>query len=219
MKRNLRFWTRYTWESTYVEWAVVAVLAVLTALGADQMQFQLLASLIPYYLFISAVLCIIMLNYSSQTLYIPLLISMGETRRNILLGFHYYRCLIIAATVALSALLWALVPCEMSSIGLRSIPTILTVLVIASALGSLMGTIYAKCKWLSIAIVVLICGSMGGMGGFLFSGGFELVETSAIDIVSILRRLPWWLAAAALALFGVDVVFQWLLLRRQEVKL
>ncbi len=219
MKRNLRFWTRYTWESTYVEWAVVAVLAVLTALGADQMQFQLLASLIPYYLFISAVLCIIMLNYSSQTLYIPLLISMGETRRNILLGFHYYRCLIIAATVALSALLWALVPCEMSSIGLRSIPTILTVLVIASALGSLMGTIYAKCKWLSIAIVVLICGSMGGMGGFLFSGGFELVETSAIDIVSILRRLPWWLAAAALALFVVDVVFQWLLLRRQEVKL
>ena len=219
MKRNLRFWTRYTWESTYVEWAVVAVLAVLTALGADQMQFQLLASLIPYYLFISAVLCIIMLNYSSQTLYIPLLISMGETRRNILLGFHYYRCLIIAATVALSALLWALVPCEMSSIGLRSIPTILTVLVIASALGSLMGTIYAKCKWLSIAIVVLICGSMGGMGGFLFSGGFELVETSAIDIVSILRRLPWWLAAAALALLVVDVVFQWLLLRRQEVKL
>ena len=219
MKRNLRFWTRYTWESTYVEWAVVAVLAVLTALGADQMQFQLLASLIPYYLFISAVLCIIMLNYSSQTLYIPLLISMGETRRNILLGFHYYRCLIIAATVALSALLWALVPCEMSSIGLRSIPTILTVLVIASALGSLMGTIYAKCKWLSIAIVVLICGSMGGMGGVLFSGGFELVETSAIDIVSILRRLPWWLAAAALALFVVDVVFQWLLLRRQEVKL
>ena len=176
MKRNLRFWTRYTWESTYVEWAVVAVLAVLTALGADQMQFQLLASLIPYYLFISAVLCIIMLNYGSQTLYIPLLISMGETRRNILLGFHYYRCLIIAATVALSALLWALVPCEMSSIGLRSIPTILTVLVIASALGSLMGTIYAKCKWLSIAIVVLICGSMGGMGGFLFSGGLSLIH-------------------------------------------
>lgn len=219
MKRNLRFWTRYTWESTYVEWAVVAVLAVLTALGADQMQFQLLASLIPYYLFISAVLCIIMLNYSSQTLYIPLLISMGETRRNILLGFHYYRCLIIAATVALSALLWALVPCEMSSIGLRSIPTILTVLVIASALGSLMGTIYAKCKWLSIAIVVLICGSMGGMGGFLFSGGFELVETSAIDMAGVLRHLPWWLVLAAAALFVVDVVFQWLLLRRQEVKL
>ena len=219
MKRNLRFWTRYTWESTYVEWAVVAVLAVLTALGADQMQFQLLASLIPYYLFISAVLCIIMLNYGSQTLYIPLLISMGETRRNILLGFHYYRCLIIAATVALSALLWALVPCEMSSIGLRSIPTILTVLVIASALGSLMGTIYAKCRWLSIAIVVLICGDMGGMGGFLFSGGFELVETSAIDLVGVLRHLPWWLVLAAAALFVVDVVFQWLLLRRQEVKL
>ena len=107
----------------------------------------------------------------------------------------------------------------MSSIGLRSIPTILTVLVIASALGSLMGTIYAKCKWLSIAIVVLICGSMGGMGGFLFSGGFELVETSAIDMAGVLRHLPWWLVLAAAALFVVDVVFQWLLLRRQEVKL
>lgn len=219
MKRNLRFWTRHTWESTYVELGIVAVLAVLTVLGADQMQFQLLASLIPYYLFISAVLCIMMINYGSQTLYIPLLISMGETRRNILLGFHYYRCLIIAVTVALSALLWALVPCEISSTGLGSIPTILTVLVIASALGSLMGTIYAKCKWLSIIIVVLICGGMGGMGGFLFSGGFELVETSAIDMAGVLRHLPWWLVLAAAALFAVDVVFQWLLLRRQEVKL
>jgi len=34
-----------------------------------------------------------------------------------------------------------------------------------------------------------------------------------------LERLPWWLVMTALAAFGLDVAFQWLLLQRQEVKL
>lgn len=220
MKRNLRFWTRYTWESAGVELWLVVVLVALTALGADRMQLEAMASVIPYFLSISAILCMIMVNVGSHSLYIPLLLSMGETRRNIFFGFHYYRALIIAVTLSACAVIWALAPCEVSSIGLRSIPTLLTVLVAASALGSIMGTLFTKWKWVAMILIVILCGGMGGCLGFFFSGGAaELLTVGTAELAAVLQTLPWWLVLAAAVLFLLDMGFQWLLLRRQEVKL
>ena len=64
----------------------------------------------PYYLVTAALLTIILMNYGTQATYVPLLLSLGETRRNLMLGFHYYRALIIVATLAVSALIWAFLP-------------------------------------------------------------------------------------------------------------
>ena len=220
MKRNLRFWTRFTGESTAGELVVVAVLLAITTLGADRLQLEVVASVVPYFLCVSAVLCMIMINLSCHTLYIPLLLSLGETRRNIFFGFHYYRTLIITVTLALSALIWALAPCDISSIGLHSMPTLLTVLVIASSLGGIMGTLFTKWKWVGMILVVLICGGMGGCMGFFFAGGAtELLSADIAKLVSLFLALPWWLVLAAAVLFLLDMGFQWLLLRRQEVRL
>jgi len=38
-------------------------------------------------------------------------------------------------------------------------------------------------------------------------------------LVSYLMKTPWWLAAAALAAVALDAAFQWVLLRKQEVRL
>lgn len=220
MKRNLRFWTRFTGESAGGELVVVAVLLAITTLGADRLQLEIVASVVPYFLCAASVLCMIMINLSCHVLYIPLLLSMGETRRNIFFGFHYYRALIIAVTLAVCSVIWALVPCDVSSIGLRSIPTLLAVLIAASAVSSIMGTLFTKWKWVSMILIVLICGGMGGCFGFLFSGGAEELLTADISkLVSLFLSLPWWLALAAAVLFLLDMGFQWLLLRRQEVRL
>lgn len=220
MKRNLRFWTRFTGESAAGELVLVAVLLAITTLGADRLQLEVVASVVPYFLCVSAVLCMIMINLSCHTLYIPLLLSLGETRRNIFFGFHYYRALIITVTLALSALIWALAPCDISSIGLHSMPTLLTVLVIASSLGGIMGTLFTKWKWVGMILVVLICGGMGGCMGFFFAGGAtELLSADIAKLVSLFLALPWWLVLAAAVLFLLDMGFQWLLLRRQEVRL
>lgn len=199
---------------------MVAVLLAITTLGADRLQLEVVASVVPYFLCVSAVLCMIMINLSCHTLYIPLLLSLGETRRNIFFGFHYYRTLIITVTLALSALIWALAPCDISSIGLHSMPTLLTVLVIASSLGGIMGTLFTKWKWVGMILVVLICGGMGGCMGFFFAGGAtELLSADIAKLVSLFLALPWWLVLAAAVLFLLDMGFQWLLLRRQEVRL
>ena len=220
MKRNLKFWTRYTWETGSAILGLAAIFAVLTAFGAEGLELGLFASVVPYYLCMSAIFIMLMINTGSQVLYVPLLLSMGELRRNVLLGFHYYRALIIAVTTVLCALIWLLIPGEVSSIGLRSIPTILCVLILAASAGSIMGTLFSKWKWLGIIIMVLICGGAGGMAGFAgvtAVEGFSLGDTA--KMVSYLLTLPWWLITAMLVSLAADVAFQWLLLRRQEVKL
>ena len=219
MRRNLKFWTRYTWESSYSQLGVVAVLAVFTAIGAEGLDWGLFTSVIPYYLVVSAVFCMILINYGSQLLYVPLLISMGETRRNIFFGFHYYRLLIISVTLSLCALIWLLVPGEVSAVGLRSIPTILVLLVISSSMGSLMGTAFGKWKWVATLFIMLVAGAGGGLVGYTIMDGLRLEEASTLELAGYLEKLPWWLAVIAVVVLAGDMVFHWTLLRRQEVKL
>lgn len=221
MRRNLRFWTRYTWESMGVELSITAILTVIAAFGAEGLELARFAAVVPFFLCISAIFGMVMINSGSQTLYVPLLLSMGETRRNVLLGFHYYRALIIAVTLGLCALVWLLIPGEVSSAGLRSIPTILCVLLFASAVGSIMGTIFVKWKWAGTALIVILCGGMGGImgmtGATAANGGFDYAAT--LELVGFLIKFPWWLALAAAVALALDLVFQWLLLRRREVRL
>ena len=219
MRRNLRFWARYTWEGMQVVALVLAILLVLSAVGASRLELAALATSAPAYLLLAAGMTIIMLNYSAQALYTPLLLSMGETRRNIFLGYHFYRALIIAVAVGLSALIWALVPGEIARLGLRNIPSILAILVIVSALGGIIGTLYAKWRGAATVMLVVVFGILGGVGGFSFAGGGEDVARLVERAASTLAEFPWWLMLAAAGILALDVCFQWLLLRRQEARL
>lgn len=219
MRRNLRFWTRYTWEGMQVVVLVLAILLVLSAVGASRLELAALAATVPAYLLLAAGLTIIMLNYGTQVVYIPLLISMGETRRNIFAGYHFHRVLIIAAAVGVSALIWTLVPGEFSRLGLSNIPSILAILVAVSSLGSIMGTIYFKWRWAATVLLVVVFGMFGGVGGFSVAGGGEDVAQLVEKAARFLAEFPWWLALAAAAALAADAAFQWLLLRKQEVRL
>ena len=218
MKRNLRFWTRYTWECTGVVLCITVVLAALCAFSEENLDVRTFATATPYFLCVSTVFCILMGNSGTHTLYVPLLLSMGETRKNVLAGFLYFRGLIIAVTTALCALIWLAAPGEASAVGLRSIPTILCVLVTCSNLGSIMGTLFVKWKWVGMIVIIIICGVGGGLVGFASAAGGVLL-TNALELAVYLAATPWWLAAAAAVSLGLDLGFQWLLLRRREVKL
>ena len=219
MKRNLKFWTRYTWESAGMVLCTAAVLVVASLFSAEGVDFAVFATVVPYYLCVAAVFVMMMVNSGAQTLSVSLLLAMGETRRNILLGFHYYRALIIAVTLALCSVIWLLAPGEVSAVGLRSIPTILCTLAIGYSLWSMMGTLFIKWKRAGVVLIILLCGAAGGTVGFVGAtgGGFSVLQV--LEIVSCLETLPWWLLAAAPASLALDVGFQWLILRRQEVKL
>jgi len=220
VKRNLKFWTRYAWECAGVTLALAAVLSVIAVVGAEGLDLRTFAAVVPYYLCVGAVFCVLMVNPGTHSLYMPLLLSMGETRRNVLLGFHYFRALMIAATLALCALIWLVAPGEASGMGLRSLPTLFCVLLAASNLGSILGTLFTKWKWLGTVIIIVICGFAGGTMGFAgVSMGEGVAVAKTMELAAYLTATPWPLAAAALASLGLDAAFHWALLRRQEVKL
>ena len=60
-------------------------------------------------------------------------------------------------------------------------------------------------------------GMLGATGAIAANGGFSQADT--LMLVSYLMKTPWWLAAAALAAVALDAAFQWVLLRKQEVRL
>ena len=216
MRRNLWFWARYTWEGMQVVVLVLAILLVLSAVGASRLELAALATSAPAYLLLAAGMTIIMLNYSAQALYTPLLLSMGETRRNIFLGYHFYRALIIAVAVGLSALIWALVPGEIARLGLRNIPSILAILVIVSALGGIIGTLYAKwrggghrdagsgVRHLGRGRRLLLCRRRGGCGP---AGGARRLDSGGVPLVADAgrRRDPCFGCVLPMAAAAIDI--------------
>lgn len=225
MRRNLRFWTRFTWENVEAELIVVAFFLVFGAISGDAVWaggngLADFVALAPFYLIIAAVLCVMMISPGCQTLYIPLLIANGEPRKNIFWGFQYHRFLLIAVTSAVSALVWILTPSEISDACLSCLPMILLGLVISSSLGNLLGSVYVKWKWAGVVVMVLFFGLCGGLVGWMGStGGFEMAGVSLFVLGLATMSLPWQMAAVAAALLAVDLGVQWLLLRRREVKL
>lgn len=220
MKRNLKFWTRYTWECTGLLLVIAVALSVIAAFGAEGLDLRTFATVVPYFLCIGSIFCILIGNSGTVTLYVPLLVSMGETRRNVFFGFRFFQALIIAVTTALCALIWLLVPGEVSALGLRSIPTILCILIIFSALGSIMGTLFVRWRWVGTLFIIVVCGLAGGIMGFTgVAAGKGLASAKTMELAAHLVTTPWWLAAVVAVSLAADLSFHWLLLRRQEVKL
>lgn len=219
MKRNLKFWTRHTWETAGVELVIVAVFAAISLVSSSGLEWSLFFSTLPLFLIVAAVFCMILVNSTTQMLYNPLLLSMGETRRSVFFGSCYFRVLIVGVTVALCAVVWLLSPDEISAVGLKSLLNILVLLTCASALGNLFGTLYVKWKWLGVVLLALTGGVIGGSSGILLSTGINLQRNLVAKVTGMLQELPWWVFLIALVLLACDLFFHWMILRRQEVKL
>ncbi len=220
MKRNLKFWTRFTWETAGVDLAIAGLISLFAVVGAEGLNLKLFVTVAPYFLCIATIFGMMMINTGAHSIYVPLLLSMGETRRNVFLGFRYYHALLITVATAACAIIWLAVPGEVSSVGLRSLPTLICILMITASYGSIIGTIFVKWKWAGNVMIILLCGGLGGLMGFLgVAASMETLLSTALSIASHLKELPHWMILTAFVSVGLDLLFQWLILRRQEVRL
>ena len=226
MRRNLRFWTRFTWEYVGAELIMVGIFLLVGLFSSDWIWADGVSGLMdflalfPFYLIIAAILIVMMTGPGVQTLYIPLLVSCGEPRKNVFWGMQYHRFLMIAATSLICAAVWGLVPSEISDAGLQCLPVIIAVLVIISAFGGLMGAAYVRWKWLGILIILVFFGGFGGLVGWLFTSdrlGFGDMALAVENLSGF--SLPWLVAAVAAVLLAVELSVLWLTLRRHEVRL
>lgn len=219
MRRNLKFWTRYTWENAEILLALTALLGVLMLLGRDRPAWDVFAARVPYLLLMSGCFTLYLVNTSSHTLYIPLLIGMGETRRNILYGFLYYRLLAIAGTLAACGLIWALIPGEASRQGLRHMPILLAAMLLVSALGSIAGTLTGRWKWVGIVAVMIPSGIFGGLIGYLGIGGGMRLEKVLGVVSRVLTGTAWPLVLATAAALAADGLLQHRIVMTREARI
>ena len=226
MRRNLRFWTRFTFEYVGVELLVVGLFLLIGLISNDWIWDEGVSgltdflSLLPFYLIFVAVILLVLTGPGLQMLYVSLLVSCGEPRKNVFWGLQYHRFLMIAVTSLLCACIWLLVPGEVSEAGRQCLPVIVTGLVILSAAGGLIGTAYMRWKWLGVLSIVLCSAGFGGTIGWLtISKGLDFTALPLAAGNLYTWFLPGQLAAAAVILLALDLTAQWLTLRRREVKL
>ncbi len=219
MRRNLKFWTRYTWENAEILLAVTALLGVLMLLGRERPAWDVFAARVPYLLLMSGCFTLYIVNTSSHQLYIPLLIAMGETRRNILYGFLYYRLLAIAGTLAACGLIWGLIPGEISREGLRHLPILLVTMLLASALGSIAGTLTVRWKWVALVAIMIPSGIFGGLIGYMGVGGGTRLEKVLQVASRLLTGTVWPLVLATAVLLAVDGLLQYRVVMTREAKI
>lgn len=216
MKRNIRFWGRYGAEGMIMVFCVLAAIEGFSLLFGYG--FETLASFLSelrMLLMTFATIMLFLLNNSAQTLYIPLLLSHGETRKTVFIGHTLTKLLICAITVILLAAL-ALLSGEDGA--MRVLPTQMLILLIFSAFGGIVGILLVKCKWIGTLIFLLACGGFGLTIGLLFTS-----SSRAEILIRILQEVaqysPWWLCAVTAVFVLTDLCCQWAVLRRAVVRL
>ena len=218
MMRGTRFWLRYYLETMGIGFGVGAVMLILNGLGAGREVLSGVLASTPYYIAMGCALAIMMVCFSTHILYIPLVLSLGSTRREVYLGFLLYRICSALTPLLAALLIWLPLPGEIAESGRALLPTIGLLLLYAVTAGSLMGAVYQKLRVLGLILLVNICGDVGGSVGLLMSmneaGGNLFSQIFGwMDQWSLVGLILGILMAAA------DLIVTFVLLKRREVKL
>ena len=216
--RNLRFWRRYALELLAVGLGVSLLCLVVSALGAKPEALPGVLMCMPYYLSMGCAFALILCCFSIHISYLPLVIAMGSTRREAFWGFLWCRLSVVAAAAALSLLVWLLLPGDIARDGLTVLPLLALVMLLAASLGSLMGLLYQRWRWLGIGILAILSGLVGA--------GASITVMSSARGTALLSKwmgpLGTWMAVGAilwLLVGAADLLLTRNALRRRDVKL
>ena len=213
--RGLRFWMRYFLETLGVGLLVGLFFLVLMGFGAEGDAMEAVLFCIPYYITLGCALSIMIVAFSTHILYIPLVLSMGSTRREAYWGFLLYRLASAAFPMLISLIVWLIMPGDIARDGLQVLPMMALVLLSMIHFGSLAGLAYQKLKILGIILLMVICGGVGGIASLLING-FNLDLSGILGAMSqvwVIGVLVWLILAA------MDLLATYLALRSREVKL
>ena len=212
MRRNLRYWSKFSLQNLLVPGLCLLFALVLAVNWSAEGPTDL--TLLPGIALVGMLFSFICFGCGIVVLYLPLLVSMGETRRNVLLGYHYY----LALSVVMGTALWA-VMMWIAGVGeaiLSGLASVIGVQALVAAAGSLIGIAYARFKWVGVLMIALLSGGTAGIFSFLVaSRGRDGIAL----IAGFLSPEGLWLLIAGLALAAVEIAAAWLHFRRREVKL
>lgn len=200
--RSFRFWRRYALELLGMGLAAALFCLAISALGAQPEALPGVLMCMPYYLSIGCAFALILCCFAIHISYMPLVIAMGSTRREAFWGFLLCRLSVVAAASVLSLLLWLLLPGDIARDGMKLLPLLVWMMLLAASLGSLMGLLYQKWRWLGILVLAILSGVVGAgasMSVMSSSRGTALFSRwlGPLGKWAVLAAVLWLLAASA----------------------
>ena len=100
---------------------------------------------------------------------------------------------------------------------LSGVPVVLAIQVIVAMAGSLVGVVYARYKWVGVAMIALLAGGTAGVFSFLMAS--NIMEENTFLSFDFRLDSPWLLLLAAVVVAVLEIGIFWLHFRRREVKL
>lgn len=87
MRETIRYWLRFLWETAKIALWAVLLIGIIFLARVDFSQMNLSPYLLPAIITASAALPQMICGPGAYTLYMPLQLAMGETRRNVFWGY------------------------------------------------------------------------------------------------------------------------------------
>ena len=211
---RLRFWIKQGFETVFMILLCSLVYGFFMFVQGNDGWIGLLV-LLPLYLLLFGALLMIAMTTAIHKLAVPLAISFGSTRNEVLLGLQLYRVIPVCLIPALATILTALGG-EQSALPVSAVfPLGVGAFLLTSAFGSILGVIYVKHGKIATLVVVISFLTAGFAGGFgaAFSKGFGLSP------LSLSGAIPWLVLAAGLFLYAIAMIPEQRIVWKYNVKL
>lgn len=215
MRETIRYWLLFLWQTAKIALWAVLFIGIIFLARVDFSRMSLSPYLLPTIITASAALPQLICGPGAYTLYMPLQLALGETRRNVFWGYLTSILVYALPPAGVCGALLALSPSVPNRLGLTL--GLLLVQLLSGAFSSILGVLYAKFKIIACFIIGVVSACAGG--GFvtinmlnIFSDKLSLSFLGQGDVLTVLA-----VTAAVLLLAGA--VLTGLRLRRLEVKL
>ena len=198
---RLKFWLRQGFETFGIILGASALYGLLMFIQTDSGLDGLLI-LMPLYLLLFGSLLMMATTIGIYKMAVPLTISFGSTRNEVLLGLQIFRAIPMFLIPALAAALTA-VSGEDASLPLSMVyPLGVGAFLITSSLGSIIGVIFTKYGKLATVITAISIFLVAFGAGMMAA----LSEKLGTVLVVFSRGLHWLVLAAGLFLYSISMI-------------
>lgn len=220
--RSLKFWGRLCAESLGIAIGISMVWLLFMGLSSGEYAGDIgrtLAEWLPlycYYLLMTGALVLMIMGITYFQVYFPVVLSMNATRKSIAIGILGCMLGIAAGVLLLSAIIWRLVPGEISASGWKLMPLFIGALLSIAAFGLILGVAVGRWGKAGLIMTGVLFGLIGGGAGM----SVALFNKSVImELVNnFMNRNFHPLAVAGIILFAAVSLLVLRATRKMEVR-
>lgn len=224
--RNLKFWGSNFLQSMGIALGMTLVMLLFYGMGQNMSaKTRLLVGLgvLPYYLFMSGAISIMMIIIGYFQMIFSVLISMNATRSSVNKGIFFSEAAVIVTITALGALIWKVMPGDIASDGIKILPLLCGILFAMTGAGMILGAIIMKWGKFGAIIATIVFLAIGGVGGagFALTVSSDMVKAFQVlgNIFADGRTIVWTVLAAGVIIYIISGIFTALVTRKMEVRM